>query len=127
MLTCVLLPLIPLNFFVNIRGLTQHTVTTSQDPFLASRSVRCHPIVTFLYMNENYHLEHHLFPSVPCDQLGKLKRMLEHRWEYALVAPSYTWFLNKFFRSLLRMDNTTIGVLETNVPSVAAAFAVDQT
>jgi fatty acid desaturase len=112
LLVTVLLPLLPANFLINVRGLTQHTVTDSRDPFMASRSVRCHPIVTFLYMNENYHLEHHLFPAIPCDRLGELKRILEKRWPKALIAPSYTWFLARFFRALVRMDPSPIGVIE---------------
>lgn len=112
MLAAFLLPLIPANFLINVRGLTQHTVTDTHDPFTASRSVRCHPLVTFLYMNENYHLEHHLFPSIPCDRLGELKRILEKRWPKALIAPSYTWFVIRFFKALLKMDPTPIGVLE---------------
>lgn len=112
MLVVIVLPLIPANFLVNVRGLTQHTITDSKDPFMASRSVRCHPLVTFLYMNENYHLEHHLFPSIPCDRLGDLKRILAVRWPKALIAPSYTWFLARFFRALAKMDPTPIGVIE---------------
>lgn len=112
MLVVVLLPLLPANFLVNVRGLTQHTVTDSKDPYMASRSVRCHPLVTFLYMNENYHLEHHLFPSIPCDRMGDLRRILDRRWPRALIAPSYTWFLARFFRALAKMDPTPIGVIE---------------
>jgi fatty acid desaturase len=112
MVVTVLLPLLPANFLINVRGLTQHTVTDSRDPFMASRSVRCHPLVTFLYMNENYHLEHHLFPSIPCDRLGELKRILETRWPKALIAPSYTWFVVRFFRALVKMDPSPIGVIE---------------
>jgi len=112
LLAVILLPMLPANFLINVRGLTQHTVTESRDPFMASRSVRCHPVITFLYMNENYHLEHHLFPSVPCDRLGELKRILERRWPRALVAPSYTWFLARFFSAVARMDPATIGRIE---------------
>jgi len=30
----------------------------------------------FIYLNSNYHLEHHLFPSVPCYRLPELQRRL---------------------------------------------------
>lgn len=118
LIVTVFLPLIPLNFYVNIRGLTQHTVTESMNPLLASRSVRCNRFVTFFYMNENYHLEHHLYPNIPCDRLIDLKNILENRWDCALTAPSYTWFLIKFFKALWKMDNKTIGIIETNSRSM---------
>jgi hypothetical protein len=38
---------------------------------------RSSPFFTVLYFFNNYHLEHHLYPSVPCYRLGAVHRQLE--------------------------------------------------
>jgi fatty acid desaturase len=35
-----------------------------------------HPVIEFLWSNVNYHLEHHLYPSVPYHALPELRRAL---------------------------------------------------
>jgi fatty acid desaturase/nitrite reductase/ring-hydroxylating ferredoxin subunit len=42
------------------------------DHRLNSRTVYMNPVFRFLYLNMNYHLEHHLFPSVPYHALPAL-------------------------------------------------------
>lgn len=37
---------------------------------------RTHPVIEFLWSNVNYHLEHHLYPSVPYHALPELRRAL---------------------------------------------------
>lgn len=68
-------------------GITQHAGMREDvlDHRLDSRSVLMNPIFRFLYLNMNYHVEHHIFPSVPYhalpllhveikDQLAPIKR-----------------------------------------------------
>ena len=55
-------------------ALTQHA-GLAQDVFdhrLNSRTVHINPIFRFLYMNMNYHIEHHMFPTVPFHALPRL-------------------------------------------------------
>jgi len=46
----------------------------------------------------NYHLEHHLFPSVPCFKLGELHRLLMTREPY----PQIAHITHGYFSGLLR-------------------------
>lgn len=97
-----LIPTFIANFLVNVRGLTQHSLAKAEDPLLASRSIRTRPWIAFLYLNENYHLEHHLYPAVPFYHLPRLHAMLAERLPHALVVPSYTWFIWAFMKASLR-------------------------
>ncbi|MEA5581224.1 fatty acid desaturase [Nodularia harveyana UHCC-0300] len=106
-------PFILTNFAINIRGLTQHGITDATDPFLASRSIETHPIIQFLLVHENFHLEHHLFPSVPSYNLPKLHKLVLPQINRRVTCKSYLSFLLQFFRASLRQDETPIG-LETN-------------
>src|SRR5690606_14565339 len=60
--------------FVVIFGLTQHAGLDEDvlDHRLNSRTVYMNPLYRFLYMNMNYHVEHHMFPMVPYHALPKL-------------------------------------------------------
>ena len=44
------------------------------DHRLNTRTVYMNPVLRFLYLNMNYHLEHHLFPTVPYHALPDLHR-----------------------------------------------------
>jgi fatty acid desaturase len=41
------------------------------------------PLMTALFAGNNYHLEHHLYPSIPCYRLPALHRHLEAAGYYA--------------------------------------------
>ena len=55
-------------------GLTQHAGLREDvlDHRLNTRTVYMNPVFRFLYLNMNYHVEHHLFPSVPYHALPAL-------------------------------------------------------
>lgn len=55
-------------------GVTQHFGLQEdvKDHRLSTRSVRLNPIVSFIYWSMEYHIEHHMFPSVPSYNLPKL-------------------------------------------------------
>ena len=55
-------------------GATQHLGLAEDvlDHRLNSRTVYMNPIFRFLYWNMNYHVEHHMFPTVPYHALPKL-------------------------------------------------------
>jgi len=44
---------------------------------LCCRTIRLNPFVQFLYFHMNYHTEHHMYASVPCYKLGRLRREIE--------------------------------------------------
>lgn len=103
------LPLVAL--MVQVRGLTQHGLTDRHDALLASRTVRPHPVVAFLLLNENYHLEHHLFPEVPSYHLPELHRRVWPVLPRAVEGDSYLRFLGEFARATPALDETPVGVV----------------
>lgn len=59
-------------------GTTQHAGLAEDvlDHRLNTRTVLMNPVLRFLYLNMNYHLEHHMFPSVPYHALPRLHRLV---------------------------------------------------
>ena len=48
-----------------------------KDHRYTTRSVRFNPIFSFLYWHMEYHVEHHMFPSVPSYNLPKLSNLIK--------------------------------------------------
>jgi fatty acid desaturase len=69
----VLIPLLVGGWLSGLRSFTEHADTAEGDLF-ATRS-RTHWFFTLIEYGGNYHLEHHLYPSVPQWRLPRL-----HRW-----------------------------------------------
>ena len=44
---------------------------------LCTRTIILNPFLTFLYWHMNYHIEHHMYASVPCYNLGKLHKLIK--------------------------------------------------
>ena len=55
-------------------GITQHAGLQENvlDHRYSTRTVYMNPVFRFLYLNMNYHVEHHIFPSVPYRALPRL-------------------------------------------------------
>jgi fatty acid desaturase len=99
-----LVPMLFINTMVNIRGMSQHTLLEhSDDDVLGTRSILTGSIVRFFMCNENYHLEHHLYPGIPWYQLPSAHRQLEPELR-KMGAPfiSYTSFVMDFIRHTLK-------------------------
>ena len=105
-----LLPLLIVGSLTAARGFTQHGITDAADPYLASRTVLPHPVVGFLLLHENYHLEHHLFPEVPSYHLPRLHRLIWQKLPRAVSSPGYLNFLYRFLRATPHMDESPIGL-----------------
>ena len=93
----------------NLRGLASHALGDPEDIYLSSRTVRSNPFVRFVFLDENHHLEHHLFPQVPSYHLARAHRLVWDRLPRALYAPSYGKFLLGFFRSLGSLSLAPLG------------------
>lgn len=106
-----LIPIVLVAIMVQVRGFTQHGITDAHDPFLASRSIKANPVVAFFLLNENYHLEHHLFPEVPSYRLPALHQAIWDRLPRAVTGTSYLAFLGRFLRATLTLDETPIGLV----------------
>jgi fatty acid desaturase len=83
----------------NVRGLAEHTLLPQGDPpnpFQSTRSTVSNKAVSFFFNNQNYHLEHHLFPRAPWYNLPKLHDLLEsnYRAQQAAVCRGYLDYLS---------------------------------
>ncbi len=95
----------------NIRGLASHALGKQDDIYLSSRTIKTSPLLECLFLNENFHLEHHLFPQVPSYHLKQVHSLVWHRLPKALYSKSYLAFLIAFFKAFLRLDLDPRGVL----------------
>lgn len=61
-------------------GMTQHQGLAEDvlDHRLNTRTVQMNPVFRFLYLNMNYHIEHHMYPMVPYHNLPKLHTAIRH-------------------------------------------------
>lgn len=95
-----IIPMLIINTFVNIRGMSQHTLLEQHhgDTVRGARTILTNPVTTFFMCNENYHLEHHLHPGVPWYHLPRVSRILraELTARGAPFIPSYLAFVREF-------------------------------
>lgn len=112
------IPLLIVGSMVAIRGFTQHGITDATDPYIASRTILPHPLVGFLLLHENYHLEHHLFPEVPSYHLPELHKLVWPQLPRAVSGRGYLRFLAKFLRATPRLDETPIGLVRPAEKSI---------
>lgn len=77
-----LIPMLFINTMVNIRGMSQHTLLEhATDVIQGTRTIVTNPVTTYFMCNENYHLEHHLYPAVPWYHLPRLHQELRPELE----------------------------------------------
>ena len=89
-----LIPMVFINTMVNIRGMSQHTLLEHEtDTVKGTRTITTNPVTRFFMCNENYHLEHHLYPGVPWYNLGRLHSELREELKER-GAP----FINSYFQ-----------------------------
>ncbi len=69
----------PIAFTVNRLG--QHYWVDPTDPAKWGTRVDGNPVLNFLFLQSNYHIEHHYFPSVPLYSLPALNRRLRPFWD----------------------------------------------
>lgn len=74
----VVLPRLYGGFLAQLFNLTQHAGLDEDvyDHRLNTRTVILNPAFSFLYINMNYHIEHHMFPMVPFYRLPELHEMI---------------------------------------------------
>ena len=62
-------------------GLTQHTGLQEniKDHRFSTRTVYLNSVFSFLYWHMEYHIEHHMFPSVPSYNLPKLHELIKNQ------------------------------------------------
>ncbi len=89
-LLCLALPFMIMFVISSMQPYLEH-VGTQMGLGIDARS-RTAPLLTLLYMGNNYHLEHHLYPGVPCYRLPAVHRLLVNEGFYkqvdAFIEPS---------------------------------------
>lgn len=70
----IVLPSLVLALMASCQSYLDHA-GLGDEPFRNAYS-RTSPIMTFIYFGSNYHLEHHLYPKVPCYRLHKVHKIL---------------------------------------------------
>lgn len=99
------IPMLFINTMVNIRGMSQHTLLEhADDEVRGTRTILTYPIVRFFMCNENYHLEHHLYPGVPWHHLPQVHEALKQplKEQGAPFIRSYWAFVQEFVTGSLR-------------------------
>jgi len=81
-----LIPLLVTSLFGNVRAWAEHGLLPAGDPLTQTRTITSSKLVSFLFLNANYHLEHHLFPGMPWYRLPEVHRLL--REDYAAAGTS---------------------------------------
>ncbi len=81
--------------FANLRGWAEHMLTRPGHPLTQTRTVTSNKLLSFLNVNLNYHLEHHLFPAIPWYNLPRVHRLLQEEYQQAgaFIHASYLQFL----------------------------------
>ncbi len=102
-------------------GLTQHAGLRENvlDHRYNTRTVYMNPVFRFLYLNMNYHVEHHVFPSVPYPSLPKLHD--EIKSQLAPPLPSTWAAYRQIFSTLARQQRDGSYEIPLAVPDVASA------
>ena len=105
-------------------GLTQHSGLAEDvtDHRLNTRTVYMNPITRFIYLNMNYHVEHHIFPMVPYYSLPALHAEIKD--DLPEPAPSIPAAFREFVPVMWRQRHDTsvssIAGRRRAVPSAAA-------
>ncbi|HHH44304.1 MAG TPA: fatty acid desaturase [Gammaproteobacteria bacterium] len=101
-----LMPVFFFSLFNSMRFIAEHYETPwNQGQLVGSRTILSNPVHSFFWNNINWHIGHHVYPSVPWYNLVKLHRLMEPaiRAKGAIVDRSY---LAVFFRALVRGPET---------------------
>jgi len=97
-------------------GTTQHLGLREDvlDHRLNSRTVYMNPVFRFLYLNMNYHVEHHMYPTVPYRNLPRLHEAI--RDDLPEPAPSTLAAYREIFRAARAQQSDAAFELERVVP-----------
>jgi len=80
-----------------------------------ARTIRMNPVFRFLYLNMNYHVEHHIFPNVPYHALPALHA--EVKDQLAPVYPSLAAAYREIIPTLARQRKDPSFFVERPLPS----------
>jgi len=110
-------PMLVMNVLTNVRGLASHALSDEENIYLSSRTVKGSKVVSLLFMNENYHLEHHIFPRTPSYNLPAMHKLIWNKLPQAIYSKSYIHFLLSFLKAGIKKDLKPMGVVKPNAES----------
>jgi fatty acid desaturase len=69
------------NTILMICTMTQHAglADNVKDHRKSTRTVIMNPFFSFLYSHMEYHIEHHIFPKIPCHNLKKIQKEVKNQ------------------------------------------------
>jgi fatty acid desaturase len=105
-----------------LTGLLQHLGLAENvtDHRLNTRTVLMNPISRFIYLNMNYHLEHHLFTMVPYYRLPELHELIKH--ELPPPDPSIWAAYHRLFPVLWKQLTYEDAVIIPTLPDGASPY-----
>ncbi len=109
-------------WWAHLAGLTQHAGLAEDvlDHRLNSRTVYMNPVFRFLYLNMNYHVEHHMFPMVPYYNLPELHRLIKADCPPPCTS---TWAaFREIIPTVLQQSRTPEYFLRRTLPPTAKPF-----
>jgi fatty acid desaturase/nitrite reductase/ring-hydroxylating ferredoxin subunit len=102
-------------------GITQHAGMHENvlDHRYSTRTVLMNPIFRFLYLNMNYHVEHHMMPSVPYRSLPALHAEIKD--QLAPPKPNTLVAYREIFHALGKQHDDPTWEIPLDVPDVPSA------
>lgn len=102
-------------------GVTQHAGLREDvlDHRFSTRTVYMNPVFRFLYLNMNYHVEHHMFPAVPYRSLPALHAEIADQLPEA--SPSTWAAYREIFHAIGQQSTDPSWEVDRHVPDVQAA------
>ncbi|MEM1131004.1 MAG: fatty acid desaturase family protein [Pseudomonadota bacterium] len=106
-------------------GLLQHLGLAENvtDHRLNTRTVLMNPISRFIYLNMNYHLEHHMFTMVPYYNLPRLHELIKH--DVPAPEPSIPAAFRRLLPALVRQLHYEDAVILPALPPSATPYGPD--
>jgi fatty acid desaturase len=106
--------------YLILLGITQHAGLAEDvtDHRLNTRTIYMNPLNRWIYWNMNYHLEHHMFPSVPFHQLKRLHETVKH--ELPVPYPSLWSALKEIVPALRKQATDDAYFVKRAVPTAGA-------
>ncbi|WP_299045693.1 fatty acid desaturase family protein [uncultured Tateyamaria sp.] len=105
-----------------LTGLLQHLGLAENvtDHRLNTRTVMMNPFSRFIYLNMNYHLEHHMFTMVPYYNLPRLHALIRHDLPHP--EPSMLAAYKRLIPVLIRQLTNNDAVIVPDLPKGAAPY-----
>ena len=106
-------------------GILQHLGLAENvtDHRLNTRTVLMNPVSRFIYLNMNYHLEHHLFTMVPYYNLPKLHALIRH--DVPAPDPSIFAAFRRLLPVLIKQLKCEDAVIIPELPKGATPYSDD--